>query len=147
VDIVAKMSDVKSIQDLCKLVVVPLLAAAYISSTGFQIVLEDLVISVPLNGKPAVVWSLFILIFVAKVVWVAFLAFLGGILFVWLELKLLQSTTIFSVVLLCFGFMGIASPTLLPISDFMNPYWYYASIAAGFYAPKIKDDYLGTVIT
>ena len=142
-DLITKISDVKGIQDICKLVVVPLMAAAYITSTGFNIVVDDFSISVAESDTGFKLWFFFLIVFFGKVLWVAFWAALAGGAVLVCELKSSESSKIFSIILLCFGFMGIASPDLLPIHEFMNPYWYYSAIAAGFYLPKLTADVYG----
>lgn len=144
-DFISRMSDVKGIQDLCKLIVIPLMAAAYITSTGFEIIAFDFSLRLSPDDKGFSLWFFFILIFLAKVLLVSFIAALAGGAIFAIELKFNDTSKIFSIILLCFGFMGIAtsSPNILPIAESINPYWYYSALAAGFYLPKMTNDVLG----
>lgn len=142
-DFVSRISDVKGIQDLCKLIVIPLMAAAYISSTGFEIVVDDWSLAITPETSGARLWFFFILIFLGKVLWVSFWAALAAGAVLVSEIKYPDATKIYSIIFLSFGFMGVAAPDILPVSEFMNPFWYYAAIATGFCLPKLSEEIHG----
>ena len=132
-----KVSDVKNLQDLSKVIVLPLICASYIQQTGLTLNIGQWVFSIPEQVSPTIMFLLAICIFSAKAIFISVLAIILYFALFYCHLHLLsyRVNLIPAVALLfiSFGFYGVLSDSGVNRLLNIQPSWFYASFVIGFF--------------
>ncbi|MDR5838785.1 hypothetical protein [Caballeronia sp. LZ034LL] len=138
-DLMPKLTDVKSLQDLSKILAWPMLVVAYFLATGPQIGFDgDLLLDIP-DGLPMSTQTwLFFFIFILKALWsggiAAFVYILIGELH--FEAYIRWNLLIFpyiSAFLFALALLGIFGSSRFVWLRNLNSFWCYAAIVWGFF--------------
>lgn len=138
-DIIPKITDMKNLQDLSKVLAIPMLMVAYILQDGPQIGWEGKVwFDLGSDLPQAVQLARLVIIFVVKGVWVSFIAFIGYsfVAVVHVESDFFRNIGLLAIVAnLLFGFaiLGLFGTSKVPPLSAINPFWWYALIVWGFF--------------
>lgn len=148
-DIIPKITDMKNLQDLSKVLAIPMLMVAYILQDGPQIAWEGSVwFDLGRDLPEATQLARLVLIFIVKGVWVSFLAFLGYsiVAVLHIEIDFLRGIGFLGIVAnLLFGFaiLGLFGVSAIPQLGAINPFWWYASIVWGFFLLSMNAQFNG----
>lgn len=140
-DVLPKIADVKTLKDLSKILIYPMLIAAFIVQTGLTLSLGSIYLEVS-QESPVLAQSLnFLLIFALKA---AFISLITGC-FHWLILYVhiithLAALRVISVLFLAFGFIGIFAGDGFVFLNTLNKMWFYTAFVIGFYCLASATD-------
>ncbi|WP_092326890.1 MULTISPECIES: hypothetical protein [unclassified Pseudomonas] len=135
-ELVPKLTDMKSLQDLAKIFALPMLAVAYIMQTGLVVSIDDTIwFSVNWEGKQAAAWLMVFFIVILKTLWMAFCGmFVHGIIGL---LHTQINELVYPVSAMCLFTLGLLG--LFPPEDLaarvvsVSSFWFYACFVWGFF--------------
>lgn len=132
-DVITKLADVKNLQDLSRILVLPILSVAYISSSSFQLDIGDNPITMQSLDFFIPIVSIFI-IFLGKTLFFSIIAIIANAVLVFLEIFTKGMLTLVIILtLLSLGFAGIFANEQIPGLKEINVTWFYASLVVSFY--------------
>ncbi len=140
-NIIPKISDIKSLQDLSKVFALPMLSVAYILQTGLAWSWDGKVFFEISNDMPANVQLVrYVVIVIIKSTWISFWGalFYGFIAIVdtYLQDLFLPAT---AIVLFTFGLLGLFDLNGLSCFKQTNHFWFYACFVWGFFFLDMSD--------
>lgn len=133
-DLLPKVSDIKNLKDLCKVIVLPLLCACYIIQSQFSLDFGDYVFS--LNGAEAdkVLFFKVVIIIVGKTIFSSFMSFVLYFIFAFLHVITKGAAMLGCIlILLTFGFLGVFAGDKVVSIIKIEAIWYYASFVTAFF--------------
>jgi len=148
-DIIPKITDMKNLQDLSKVLAIPMLMVAYILQDGAQIGWEGKVwFDLGYDLPEKVQFARLILIFIVKGVWVSLFAFFGYAMIALMhaESDFLQGIGLLAIIAnLLFGFaiLGLFGVSRIPPLSAIDPFWWYALIVWGFFFLSMNAQFNG----
>lgn len=129
-----KLGDVKSLQGLSRLLVGPVIVAAYVSNVGLSIENDLFSLAIPDNGSFGEYWHYFVAIFLYRAAQALFVFYLPVTIVKVYPYSLGPDWFhIFGVLGLAFGFTGLFAAGSIDFFTTLHPSTYYAAIVAGFY--------------
>lgn len=129
-----KLGDVKSLQGLSRLLVGPVIVAAYISNVGLSVENDLFSLIIPPDGSFSEYWHYFVGIFLYRAAQALIAFYLPVAVIKAFPHKLgADWFHIFGVLGLSFGFTGFFAAGAIEFFTTLHPSAYYASIVAGFY--------------
>lgn len=139
-DILPKITDIKNLKDLCKVIVLPMLCACYVSYGDFSLDFGDFVISLSSGDTEGVRIFKALVILSGKILFSASMCFLiyFGLVYahVYSKAKLIP---VCILILMTFGFLGVFAgdkvESILP----MEGIWYYTSFVTAFFLLAMLD--------
>lgn len=137
-DFIPKLADIKFLQEMSKVVITPMLIAAYLIQSDFTL----FGVSVNSNGSIFLQAIQFIGIFLCTCGLVGFLIWLVNDILVLMHIYTNSiALPILATIFISFGFVGVYGATL-PLLINLNHMWFYTAFVAGFYmlAKKAEID-------
>lgn len=133
-DLLPKISDIKNLKDLCKVIVLPLLCACYISQSNFSLDLGGFILSINENDMDGMKTLKTATIFIGKTIFSAIFSIAIYLLLTYVHIFHWRMTLPISVLLLLtFGFLGVFADDRLTSFIHIEPIWYYASFVIAFF--------------
>ncbi|WP_090487323.1 hypothetical protein [Ectothiorhodospira mobilis] len=134
-ELVPNFSNVKSLQDLSKVLAFPMIMASWILQTGMQIDAGNMgSVSLPEGGSQVVLITMFLLIFIGKGLWASVI---GGLVYAIVSLADHYTNSDWMLVaaafFLAFGIYGIAGGAEIVANTGLIPLWFYTSIVYAFF--------------
>lgn len=141
IEALPKIADVKILKELSKVLIVPMLIAAFIVQTGLVIDAWSIHLSIS-SDSPFLGQALsFLVIFVLKGFCVGLVAMFFHGLLVWSHLFTnFTSLKIFAVLFLAFGFLDVFAGGELIFLKTLNNMWFYTAFVTGFYCLAAATD-------
>ena len=141
-DVITKLADVKNLQDLSKVLVLPILSVAYISSSSFQLNIgDDTIITMKTLDFFIPIFAAFV-IFLGKTLFFSAIAIITEFVLTFLEFYTKGIITLIIILtLLSLGFAGIFANEQIPGLNEINKTWFYASLVVSFYLHSKLDSY------
>ncbi|VUD48365.1 hypothetical protein TDB9533_01219 [Thalassocella blandensis] len=136
IEVLPKIAEVKLLRELSKVVILPMLIAAYLVQSNISIY------GISINEQASVGAQTFqfLLVFLLSVGTIGFIGLvLHGVL---INIHLYTNLTalfVLSVVFLTFGFLGVFGKSL-PFLEVLESAWYYTSFVCGFYLLSMASD-------
>ncbi|WP_261641096.1 hypothetical protein [Erwinia mallotivora] len=139
-DILPKLSDIKNLKDLSKVIVLPLLCACYISQSDFSLSGESVFLSLNNTDSTGLMLLKVTFIFLGKTMFSAILFILiyVGIAFLHFCTKGM-ALPFFMLILLTFGFLGIFAGDKVTAIFHMQKIWYFASFVTAFFFLEMTE--------
>jgi hypothetical protein len=135
--VIPKVSEVKNLQDLSKVIVLPLIAVAYVLQTGLTLSLGGWTFTIPTLASPAgmVFWA--VLIFTLKAVFISVAAVLTYVFLfyahIWLMLFRFHLLPSVGLLFIAFGFYGVLTDGSADHIAVIHHSWFYTAFAVGFF--------------
>ncbi len=135
--IIPKVSEVKNLQDLSKVIVLPLIAVSYIFQTGLSLRLGAWAFNIPGQASPAgiIFWTL--VIFTLKAIFISVAAVLLYVVLFYIHVGLMYFRVNFlpSVALLfiALGFYGVLTEGAVGPLSIIHNSWFYTAFVIGFF--------------
>jgi hypothetical protein len=142
IETLPKIADVKILKELSKILIVPMLIAAFIVQTGLSLCFGPFLLAVS-PESPFLIQALgFLMIFVLKGLFVGLLAISCHMLLIYLHIFTnLRALKIFAVLFLAFGFLGVFAGGDLVFLKILNNMWFYTAFVMGFYCLAAATDF------
>ncbi|MGL4724546.1 MAG: hypothetical protein ACRCWW_08610 [Scandinavium sp.] len=139
-DLLPKISDIKNLKDLCKVIVLPLLCACYIVQSPFSLDFDGHVLSLHADDNEALKIIKTVIIFAGKTFFATATAFIIYFLLALLQAGTNEFITLVSIVLLLtFGFTGIFAGDRMSSVIHIEAIWYYASFVTAFFLLSVLE--------
>lgn len=138
-DVMPKLTDVKNLQDLSKILAWPMLAVAYFLISGPQISVDGSIwFGIPDHLSEAVQTRRFFLIFGLKAIWSGGIALLTYKLIAELHFELYLKTNfllfpVIAALLFAYALLSIFGHDHFIWLQYLNSFWAYAAIVWGFF--------------
>jgi hypothetical protein len=128
-ELIPKIADLKLLRELSKVIIAPMLIAAYLIQSNFSI----FGINVNSEALAHIQLGQFLLIFLISFIVVGASAWIIHDLLLYLHFFTnFIGLTILSTMFLAFGFLGIFGKDI-PLIEHLNNMWFYTSFVSGFY--------------
>lgn len=135
--VIPKISDVKNLQDLSKVIVLPLISVSYVLQTGLVLSLGDWVFGIPEQASPAGLLFWTILIFTLKAIFISVQAVLlyVGLFYahVWLSCYRMNLMPCVALIFISLGFYGVLTEDSAAPLSLLDHSWFYSSFVIGFF--------------
>lgn len=135
--VIPKISEVKNLQDLSKVIVLPLIAVSYVLQTGLSLDLGDWVFNIPTQASPAGILFWALLIFSLKSMFISVLAvllyvglFYAHVLLSCYRMNLLPCVALIFIAL---GFYGVFTEGAVAQLLVIHHSWFYTAFVVGFF--------------
>lgn len=136
-----KIADVKILKELSKVLIVPMLIAAFIVQTGLSLSVGPIYLSISPEYPLLTQLFVFLIIFVLKGLFVGLLAFSCHVLLIYSHLFTnFRSLKMFAVLFLAFGLLGVFAGGDLVFLNVLNKMWFYTAFVTGFYCLAAATD-------
>lgn len=141
-DIVPRISEIKNLKDLSKVIVLPLLCACYIFQSNFTVQFDGwFTFSVNESAIFTVQLIQFLFIFISKTI---FMAIVCGLFYYLLAIANIYTKElllpIVVLLLLTLGFVGIFSHEKVPLLQQVKGIWYYSTFVVAFFLLAHEDE-------
>ncbi len=135
--IIPKVSEVKSLQDLSKVIVLPLIAVSYVLQTGLSLKIGDWAVTVPAQASPAWMIFLIVVIFILKALFVSVAAIIlyFGLFYahVWLICYRVNFLSCVALLFISLGFYGVLTEGSVGPLSIVHHSWFYTAFVVGFF--------------
>lgn len=134
-DFFTRLTDMGNLKEISRVMILPLLSAAYIQQTGFQLEFSDYILFI--NGFESVILLVltWLAIFLGKVFWVWLWFYLLKYIIDWLHIR--TNEIVFPVLaslLLTAGILGLTSSFTEPaVFIDIKDTWFFTAIVMAFY--------------
>jgi hypothetical protein len=141
IEALPKIADVKILKELSKVIIIPMLIAAFIIQTGVSIGFGPIQLTISPESPLPTQALVFLLIFVLKGSFVTLMAgFLNWLLLCAHLFSNLTALRMFAVLFLAFGFLGVFAGEDLVFLNTLNKMWFYTAFVMGFYCLASATD-------
>ncbi|MBC3767680.1 hypothetical protein [Neptunicella marina] len=140
-DVMPKISDIKNLKDLSKVIVLPLLCACYLLQSDFNIHVGDFLFMVSKNATLNIQITQVVIVFTCKALWAAIISISAYLAVIYANIfihRLILPTIV--LLLLTLGFSGIFSPEKIPLLLNLGSVWFYASFVVAFFLLAMQDE-------
>ncbi|WP_263833483.1 hypothetical protein [Sulfurospirillum oryzae] len=141
-DFITKVADLKNLQDLSKILVLPMLSVAYIANSSFELSYKDTKITLETLDLFIPIVGIFI-IFICKTLYCSFIALIVNFFLSMIDIFWTKGvvTLVLILSLLSLGFAGIFAYDTMPQLQNINKLWFYASFVTSFYLHSQLENY------
>lgn len=143
--VIPKISEVKNLQDLSKVIVLPLIAVSYVLQTGLTLSLGHWVFNIPAEASPSgiIFWSL--LVFTLKAIFISLPAILSyvGLFYahVWLCCYRVNFLPCVALLFIALGFYGVLTEGEVGPLSVIHHAWFYTAFVIGFFLLQANNQY------
>lgn len=135
--IIPKISEVKNLQDLSKVIVLPLIAVSYVLQTGLSLNFGNWTFNIPIQASPAGMVFLALLIFTLKSIFISVLAVLLYVGLVYAHVMLccyrMNFMPCIALIFIALGFYGVLTEGAVAQLLMIHHSWFYTAFVVGFF--------------
>ena len=129
IEAIPKIADVKLLKELSKIIITPMIIAAYLIQSDFSI----FSITIDRGASLSLQAFQFGVVFLLSSLVVGSILYIVHVLLIYLHIfTQAGALSILSTLFLAFGFIGVFGEEIIMIS-LLNEMWFYASFVCGFY--------------
>jgi len=135
--VIPKISEVKNLQDLSKVIVLPLISVSYVLQIGLTLNLGDWMFNIPAQASPAGILFWALLIFTLKTIFISVQAVLlyVGLFYahVWLSCYRMNFLPCVALLFIALGFYGVLTEGVVAPLLVIHHSWFYTTFVVGFF--------------